>query len=186
MNQSRPISSFADIHSHDQTRATAGDTLVSISPSAPMLPGGWYSVGIHPWDTADAPPSLSVLKELVRRARLPQVVAIGECGIDNLRGASPSAQARVFAFHARLAERVGKPLVIHAVRSYPALIALRRRLKPRQRWIIHGFRGNPTLAAELLRHGFDLSLGHRHHPALPGDIIPPDRLFHESDAPARQ
>lgn len=176
----RPLDGFADIHCHDLSRATSGTAVVSVSPGTELQPGGTYSVGIHPWDTVGLP-SLSTLKALVAAARDPRVVAVGECGFDTLRGGTPECQRRVFDFQARLAERVGKPLIIHAVRSDTALIAAKRRLHPSQRWIIHGFRGNPVQAGQLLREGFSLSLGKRFNPAVPA-VVPPDRLYRESDS----
>ncbi|MDE6655144.1 MAG: TatD family hydrolase, partial [Muribaculaceae bacterium] len=68
----------------------------------------------------------------------------------------------------------------HIVRAFPEIIRLRRQEQPTQRWIIHGFRGKPELARELLRHGFDISIGREFNTASAA-IIPPDRLFHETD-----
>ena len=178
----KPLHKFKDIHSHDTSLALRGDTVVSVSPGHAILPDGNYSVGIHPWDT-ETPVTLSQLKNLVATARLPQVVAIGECGFDRLRGADTSRQAALFDFHARLARRLGKPLIIHAVRADDLLLAAARRLRPEPgTWIIHGFRGKPAAARQLLDAGFSLSLG-KHFNPLSRQIIPDDRLYFESDAP---
>jgi TatD DNase family protein len=176
----RPLDKYADIHSHRLADAVRGDTVVCLSPGQPMQLGGIYSVGIHPWNTtADIP--LSRLRQLVAMARDERVVAIGECGFDALRGGSAECQRRVFEFHAKLAERVAKPLIIHAVKSDAHLIAAIKRIKPRQRWIIHGFRGKPQAALQMLRAGFSLSLGLKFNPEVEA-VIPPDRLYRESDA----
>lgn len=175
----RPLDQFDDIHAHSLDRATDGRTVVSIEPGTPIQPEGHYSVGIHPWHT-DTPVTLSQLKALVAGARDPRVVAIGECGFDALRGGSVERQRALFDFHARLAERLGKPLIIHAVRSDAELHAAIRRIRPRQRWIIHGFRGKPQAAQALLQAGYSLSLGHHYNPATEA-IIPPDRLYRETD-----
>lgn len=178
------LSEFADIHSHDGSRATAGDTVVSVRPGTPMMPDGHYSVGIHPWDTSE-PLRCARLRALAVDARRPCVVAIGEAGLDRLRGGDMELQLRIFRLHARLAARLGKPLVIHCVRAYDLLLAEAARMRPRPgSWIVHGFRGKPELARQLLKAGIDISLGERHHPLLPGDIIPPERLHRESDAPS--
>lgn len=178
-----PLSHFSDIHSHDTSRATDGSTIVSQRPGATIHPDGWYSVGIHPWDTSD-PVTLSTLRSLCIDAQSPRVIAIGEAGIDRLRGGDLDTQLRLFRLHARLARKLHKPLIIHCVRAYDLLLAEARRLHPQPgEWIIHGFRGNPILAAQLLRAGIDISLGEKHHPDLPGTTIPPHRLHHETDAP---
>lgn len=175
---------FADIHTHDTSLATSGTTIVNISPDDPMVPGGTYSVGIHPWDT-DRPVTLRRLRNLVARARDPRTVAIGECGFDALRGGSPEVQRRLFDLHARLAEETGKPLIIHAVRSNGELFEAIKRHRPTVEWIIHGFRGKPELARQLVRAGFSLSLGKRHHPDVP-DSVPDCRLYHETDTDTSQ
>lgn len=175
-----PLRRFNDIHTHRAEAATTGRAVVSIRPGETMLSGGNYSVGIHPWDTVEMP-SLSMLKQLVRDARQECVLAIGECGFDRLRGGTPEVQRAVFDFHVRLAERLDKPLVIHSVRATDELMgAVRRFPRHRSEWIVHGFRGKPELARQLLRAGFSLSLGPDASPTLLA-AIPPDRLYRETD-----
>ena len=176
----RVLAQYSDVHSHDTTRAHDGDTVVSIGPGDAVEPGGTYSVGIHPWNTLREP-TLSELKALVRLARMREVVAIGECGFDKLRGGPAESQERVFDFHARLAERLGKPLIIHAVKSDDRLAAAIKCHRPTVEWIIHGYRGNVTRARALVALGYSLSLGRRHNPAV-AESIPPARLYRESDA----
>ena len=176
----KPLSKFSDIHSHRKELATRGDTVVSICPDDQMADGGTYSVGIHPWDS-DKPAGLSSLKKLVEMARDPRTVAIGECGFDRLRGGSIDRQRALFDFHARLAKKLGKPLIIHAVRSDDIILEAARRHRPdRGSWIIHGFRGKPQAAQAFLRAGIALSLGRRFNPAVV-DVIPADMLYRESD-----
>lgn len=170
---------YNDIHSHNLSAATRGDTVVGISPGTPMEAGGVYSVGIHPWDTT-APVTLAMLKKLIAAARDSRTVAIGECGIDRLRGGDPGLQQKIFELHARLAERTGKPLIIHNVRADDLLAASMRRIGPSQEWIIHGFRGKPERLKALLKTGFSFSLG----PDAPEELtklIPPERLYRETD-----
>lgn len=177
----RSLSTFADIHTHDASRATSGDAVVSVRPDEPRLAGGWYSVGIHPWDTADGPPTLSQLKALVAAARDEHTVAIGECGFDRLRGGPIELQTGVFDFHARLAARYGLPLVIHAVRADDLVEAAVRRHRPAPgQWVIHGFRGNPRRGRHLVSRGLALSLGTTHHPDIP-QTIPCNLLYSETD-----
>lgn len=177
----RPLDRYADIHSHLQGLATRGDTVVSITPDDTMVAGGTYSVGIHPWAT-DKPIALSELKRLVAMARDERAVAVGECGYDRLRGGAMDCQRRVFEFQARLAARLGKPLIIHCVRAFDLLLASAKRLRPEPgMWIVHGFRGKPALARQLLDAGMSLSLGEKFNPATAA-VIPPTRLYHETDA----
>lgn len=89
-------------------------------------------------------------------------------------------QLEVFEYQARLAEEVGKPLVIHLVRAADELLRLRRELRPAMPWVTHGFRGKAALAEEYLRHGFYLSFGEKYQ-ADALSATPGDRLFIETD-----
>lgn len=145
-----------------------------------MAPGGFYSVGIHPWASAEKI-ACGDLRKLVAMARDERVLAIGEAGYDRLRGGDIDVQDRLFRFHARLAARVGKPLIIHCVKSFDLLLKAARGLRPAPgMWIVHGFRGKPLLARQLLDAGLALSYGHRYNPGSMA-ITPPDRLYRETD-----
>ena len=84
----------------------------------------------------------------------PQVLAIGEAGLDKLADAPMAVQIKVFEYQARLSVELDKPLVIHLVKAMSELLKLKQQIKPANPWIIHGFRGKPALAEECLRHGF--------------------------------
>lgn len=138
-----------------------------------------YSVGIHPWYLTEknAEEQYAWLEEVVHR---PGVVAIGECGLDKLRGAPLSLQQEAFKRCVVLAEQVSLPLIIHAVKCTQELICLKKELRPTLPWIIHGFRGRKEVAQEYLKHGFYLSFGeHYREEAL--RIVPFHRLFLETD-----
>lgn len=173
---------FADIHTHDLDAGP--DAVICIDPTERPIPAvradRFYSVGIHPWRADIAAPS--DWAELERLAALPNVVAIGEAGLDALRGPEREVQMPVFLKQARLAEKLGKPLIIHAVKSNAELISLIRSERPSVPWIIHGFRGKPQLARQLTGCGFHLSLGKRFNPSVPAEI-PPSLLHRESDTP---
>ena len=138
-----------------------------------------YSVGIHPWWTATAEWE-DLMRGLYSWAEHPQVVRIGECGLDKLQGASVELQEQVFLMHVSLSERLKKPLTIHCVKAFDRLLALRKQLRPTQRWAIHGFRGKPELAQQLLAAGFDLSFGEHYNEAAYA-FCPPTRRYRETD-----
>ena len=171
-----------DIHTHRLPRIP-GTAIVNCYPDvfAPKE-GEWYSVGIHPWHVPAAVTSnvrceMNVLSSLVGH---PQVLAIGEAGLDKLADAPMAVQMEVFEYQARLSVELGKPLVIHLVKAMSELLKLKQQIKPANPWIIHGFRGKPALAEECLRHGFYLSFGEKYQEeAL--RITPADRLFLETD-----
>ncbi len=166
---------FFDFHTHTLRE----DALVSCMPHTfSPLAHRYYSVGIHPWHLLDCDESeWSLLK---RQALHPQVLAIGEAGLDRLATAHLEQQIEAFCWQASLAEEVQKPMVIHAVRTSNELIALRKKLQAKVPWVIHGFRGNRQVAESYLRAGFYLSYGERYQvEAL--RITPPDRLLLETD-----
>lgn len=140
-----------------------------------------YAVGIHPWDTKDQTlETLSPLWEaIVCTASHPTVVMIGETGLDALRD-NMNVQFALFEQHIILSEQVQKPMVIHNVRSTHHLLAFRRRHRPKQRWVVHGFRGKPLQAQQLLNAGIDLSFSVHCHPATL-QACPLNRLHIETD-----
>lgn len=166
---------FENIHAHG---ITGSRVLTSVSPGYKIstTPGeAWYSAGIHPWDTA-AVAAEADWQALETLAADPRVAAIGECGLDALRGGSQEVQEKIFRRQADLAERVGKFMIIHCVRRYGLLMELHRELRPSQPWIVHGFRGKPELARQLLREGIQISLPPDSplRPLFPG-------AYHETD-----
>lgn len=164
-----------DIHTHNGTDA-AGTIFNS---GCNYITGRNISIGIHPWHINDN--WKSELASIAEWAKFTNVVAIGECGLDMLKSpADIELQEEIFLTHAQLAEEMQKPLIIHCVKAYDRLMALRKELKPRQAWIIHGFRGKPQLAAQLVNAGFNISLGERFNPDS-AKAIPTNKLFIESD-----
>jgi TatD DNase family protein len=143
----------------------------------------YFSAGIHPWDTINPLPDPAIPASMIVS---PGLIAIGECGIDRLRGADIAVQTHVFRQHALMAEAHSKPLIIHCARAWQEIIALKNEIRPKVPWIIHGFRGKPELASQLTGHGFYLSFG-EHILSLDSTagaslkIIPIDRLFLETD-----
>lgn len=170
-----------DIHTHRRPQVP-GTAIVNCFPES-FVPQteGWYSVGIHPWYITSSTVSLAEKKRCLEELLYhPQVLAMGEAGLDKLADASLSLQREVFEYQARLAEETDKPLVIHLVKAVDELLKLKQKIRPVKPWIIHGFRGKAVLAEEYLRHGFHLSFGERYQEeAL--RIVPSDRLFLETD-----
>ena len=77
-----------DIHTHDHSRVDSA--IINISPNEDILPGTYYSMGIHPWDTATV--TQSMLDALTSKAHNKQIVAIGETGLDALSGGEIASQ----------------------------------------------------------------------------------------------
>lgn len=96
-----------DTHTHNLLSA---DGIISVDPHFDSFEHGkHYSVGIHPWLTGqdNIEETMSMLDKIATRN---DVEAIGEAGIDRLRGASEEIQTHIFVHHIKLAEHTGKPL----------------------------------------------------------------------------
>ena len=180
-----------DAHTH-RADAPVGEAIVHCSP-ADFRPrrGEWYSLGIHPWyierelsAVGGGVSAGSDVESLFADRRPlfahPQVLAIGEAGIDKLRGGDVERQIKLFVLQARLAEELHKPLIVHMVRSLPELLRAKHDLRPRSPWIVHGFRGSPDMALQMLSHGLLLSFGEHYRPETLR-AVPIDRLFLETD-----
>lgn len=174
-----------DIHTHRQPPYPEGVVSLRIDGQCNLyetfIDGQLYSAGVHPWDLERLPDDWS--DTLGRLVRLPQVIAVGECGVDLPRGGMLFRQLQVFRRHVELSEEVGKPLIIHDVKSDDIICGLRRDLKPRQPWVVHGFRGKPAAAASLLKSGCYLSFGEHFNPDTLRSV-PEDRILAETDESA--
>lgn len=173
-----------DIHTHN-VPPHPDEAIVNCSPEL-FVPekDAWYSIGIHPWSIAESYHGTVVehalWKKLVEQVRNPQVLAIGEAGIDKLINVPIAIQEDFFKEQARLASDMNKPLIIHAVKATDELLRLKKEINPSVPWIIHGFRGKAALATEYLRHGFYLSFGEKYQDeALL--VVPQEKLFIETD-----
>ncbi len=140
------------------------------------------STGLHPWYLQDADESVKQLKEI---AALPQVIAIGECGLDKVCATDWKLQLSIFSKQIALAADLHKPLIIHCVRAWEEVLAMLQQNKPRVPVIFHGFnKGN--MATRLTDLGYYLSFGkalmNTDSPAVAAlKQIPPTRFFLETD-----
>ena len=170
-----PAMTLIDIHTHSNTATEAA----IYNCDTRYIAERKISTGIHPWHINDQWKEDFAMVAEFAKAR--NVVAIGECGLDTLKStAPPELQEDVFRAHALLAEELCKPLIIHCVKAYDRLIALHREIRPTQAWIVHGFRGKPQLATQLIKAGFHISLGEKFNPES-AKAIPTERIFIESD-----
>ena len=165
---------LTDIHTHNSATENA-----IFNSGKEYITDRNISMGIHPWEIdANWECEFASIAEF---AKVENVVAIGECGFDTLKYSAPiELQENIFRSHALLAERVKKPLIIHCVKAYDRIMALYKEIEPQQAWIIHGFRGKPELARQLVKTGFHISLGEKFNPQS-ATVIPLERLFIESD-----
>lgn len=180
---------FVDIHSHRQGAEPEGICVSSLfyqdyeNLEEGQLPSGWCSIGLHPWHIQGFSFSREKLKKLCRSQ---QIIGVGEIGLDRLCSSEFDLQVQLFIDQARVAEEAGLPVILHVVKAFDDLLRLKKLLKPRSTWIVHGFRGKAALTEQLLDAGLHISFGS--HLLGLGDglreslrIMPLDRLFLETD-----
>jgi len=153
---------FLDIHTHKsaiqpgvvsiQSLSLTNDIFLAMPKTKPI------SVGLHPWFAKIDHLELQ-MKYLTVVATQANVKQIGECGLDKLRGENLESQIIILEKQIELAEKLNKPLILHCVKCFPELIALKDRLKVKVPMIIHGFNKNEELGRQLLAKGFLLSFG---------------------------
>lgn len=150
---------FVDFHTHKTKVESNVFSIYSHSVGNPHSCDEHYlSVGLHPWDISkvDVEHALAEVESLMDREG---VIMIGECGLDRCHGVSMAVQQQVFERHVLLSEQYAKPLVIHCVRAFDELLALKKRHKPQQTWVVHGFANNISIARRLVSEGILLSFG---------------------------
>ncbi len=167
-----------DIHTHRP--APQPEALVCVTPeNFNPIEGQLYSVGIHPWETVNDI-SDDTWRAFEEACRHPQVRAVGECGIDLVKGGPLFKQMQVMKRQIDLSEELHKPLVIHNVHAHDIIIGMKKDMKPTQNWLIHGFRGKPTVARMLTDAGIWLSFNDKFNDAAVPEV-PTDLLLAETD-----
>lgn len=111
------------------------------------------TAGIHPWDAAKE--DAATLGK-----RLGDAQAVGETGLDFVRGADRETQLAALRAQLRLARERGLPVVLHCVKAFEPLMRELAACEPRA-VIFHGFIGSPEQARLALARGYWLSFGER-------------------------
>ena len=143
----------------------------------------WATVGVHPHDA----------KQQAGRHRppadAPEVVAVGECGLDYHYDHSPRpVQREVFAAQIALAAEHGLALVVHTREAWDDTFAILA-AGPRRPTVFHCFTGGPGEARRALDLGAWLSFSGIVTFKTAGDVraaaalAPLDRILVETDSP---
>lgn len=117
----------------------------------------WATAGVHPHDASGGTDALRAVLEAWRGA--PELVAIGECGLDHHYDHSPpAAQRQVFAEQIVLAHELDLPLVIHTREAWDETFEILTTEGVPRRTVFHCFTGGPDEAARCLELGAVLSI----------------------------
>ena len=167
------------------------------------------TVSIHPEEYSvlpDADTRREWMERIGEMAMDPKTVAIGECGLDYhafggiaVTGEQKAAQKEGFLDHLKLAERVGKPIVIHARDSYEDVLDIVQGFVSKVSCIVlHCYQGNVEVTKNFLDLGDRVLFSFAGNITYPirkqivgtGDdiresirIIPTNRILGETDCP---
>jgi TatD DNase family protein len=148
--------------------------------------GVWATIGLHPHDASKGVGTI----EALLATRGPEVVAVGECGLDYHYDYSPRPLQRdAFAAQIALAHEYDLALVIHTREAWDDTWAVLRAAGVPSRTVFHCFTGGPAEAEQALALGAALSFsGIVTFPGAPevraaAALCPLDRLLVETDSP---
>jgi len=148
------------------------------------LDGVWATAGVHPHDAKDG---LDGLEELLHE---PEVVGVGECGLDYHYNHSPAdVQRDVFARQIALAHAHDLALVIHTREAWDDTFAALAEIGVPRRTVFHCFTGGVGEATRALALGASLSFSgivtfpNANDVRAAAAMCPLDRLLVETDAP---
>lgn len=148
------------------------------------------TAGVHPHHAKDLHAAdEAALRELLSQ---PEVVAVGECGLDYFRNFStPTDQERAFRLQLELAVTTGKPVFLHERDAHSAFVGIVGEYLPRiQGGVAHCFTGTAEQVSKYIELGLYVGVtgwicDERRGQALREAVrhIPLDRLLIETDAP---
>ncbi len=159
------------------------DTVMSIAESSSSA---YCSIGIHPHWCATV--SENWIQRIAELANNPQVIALGEMGLDYYFDDDRDLQKAVFRNQLELAEQLGMPVIIHDRLAHQDVMDILREYKPKG--ILHRYGGSIDLAMEAINWGMFVSINNditypgweeRHGDLLYG--LPLENLLAETDAP---
>jgi len=150
----------------------------------------YATAGVHPHNAGElAAGDLPVLRALLSQ---PEVVAVGECGLDYYRDHSArAAQLQAFEWQLQLAGEAGKPLFLHQRDAHADFLAvLRNHRRSFAAGVAHCFTAGAAELEAYLELGLSIGITgwicderRGAHLASVVGAIAPERLLLETDAP---
>ena len=147
------------------------------------VPSHPFSAGLHPW-YADQLSTENLFVRLKQYLESPDLVAIGEIGLDKVCKTPMSLQLDVLQYQLKIAAENNLPVIIHCVKAWEELIEILDNYPSTK--ILHGYNGGIRLTERLLKKGYCFSIGKailKEGSAIQSSIhlIPLTSLFCETD-----
>lgn len=117
----------------------------------------FFTAGLHPWHAEKLNPD-EIKNRLNNLISAKKIIAVGETGLDKIRGAEWKKQLEIFEIQALIAEKNNLPLIIHSVKSHSEVLKLKKDLNSKIPWVIHNFTGSKQIALDFINNGFYLSI----------------------------
>ncbi|MFP4355464.1 MAG: TatD family hydrolase [Phycisphaerae bacterium] len=214
MDAAQPASPLCDAHLHLQDEAYARDRAAVIRAAtdagvrrfvvnatcqadwqevldlAAIHQGMTACLGLHPWFVGRA--TIDWPRQLEDLLRENPSAGIGEIGLDQwIEPRDEKAQARAFVIQLDLADRFGRPVMIHCLRAWGWLMKILRSrpAPPPAGMLIHACGASEELIDELAEMGAYFSVAgdtfesKRKRKQRAAAHIPAERLLIETDAP---
>lgn len=183
---------LADAHTRGITKflSVAVDlaTSASLVDLTALYNNIFSSVGVHPLQKVEQP--VPTVDQLLALAEAPNVVAIGETGLDNFYSADTYQWQRdSFINHLKASQQCNKPIIIHTREARDETIALLRQYPLQAGGVMHCFTETWEMAAAALELGFYISFSGIVTFNSASDLrevvrqVPLDRLLVETDSP---
>lgn len=175
---------FYNLHTHSLAKSHNEIALVNQYPQDFDANIATYSIGIHPWYIVEEriASDLAIIESKLKDSNC---LAVGECGLDKRTETPFDLQKQVFEKQLLLAEKYGKPVIIHCVAAFQEIIETKERLNSTMPFVFHGFSKSNQLAKQLIDKGAYLSFGKYllKNPDLESVLqsVPNDRFFLETD-----
>lgn len=188
-----PKQIISDAHQNNvQNMITIGthpdDLQKTIEIAKQFFPKVACALGIHPHDANKYTPEIQDF--LYQKAREPEVVAIGEIGLDYYYEHSPrDIQKKIFEAQLNIAQSLNLPVQIHTRDAEKDTIDILQNFAGKIKGNIHCFTGTQYLADKALDLGFDISLSGIITFKNAKDLqqvalsLPLDRIHIETDSP---
>ena len=184
-----PFDRFLNFHAHQQFPGKEEIVIQSLFLQEDRIPENrdtiFFTSGLHPWH-ADLLIKSEIENRLQKLINEKKIIAVGETGLDKIRGADWETQIEVFKVHIQIAEKNNLPIIIHSVKSHNEVLKLKIDFNSKVPWVIHNFSGSEQIAADLIHHGFYLSLCHHIQNRNSRiseyfNTLPLDKIFVETD-----
>ena len=165
------------------------DLQIVLDLAKKFAPDVFCTIGIHPHEGVKYTDEIGQF--LLKHGPDPEVVAIGEIGLDYYYDQSPRAeQIDAFEKQLEIAVQLNLPVEIHTRDAEEDTVRILKNMNGRVQGLIHCFTGSEWLAKECLDLGFNISISGvvtfksaQSLRDIVQNIIPLDRLHVETDAP---